>query len=276
MKKAIISGSIVIILGLLIALGIKFLFNVCDPNMTSTESTKDCCAEPAKSSCCCHIVNCLPSCKRSAQAEIGMGIFNGALRTVKVINGLDKLQLIITILTLVIAIITLIFINKIMVNQIYANLIADYRSPEMGAAILALFNFYKKDCKLKVSKIKKRYIKRYKKEVKPLLKKVKKHQKPQKADFSNTLHFQRRMVAQFYFDMAVLRFEHCFLTRLSKRILKKWFTPNDVKLLSLILYMAKPAKKVFIEVDSLSEPPENNVPMNVLIRKLYDLVKKII
>jgi len=199
---------------------------------------------------------------------------NETVEVVKVINCLDNLQLIIAFLTLIIAIITLVSINKIMVNQIYANLIADYRSPEMGAAILAIFNFYKKDCNLNVSKINKKYIKRYKKEVKPLLKRVKKHQKSKKYNFSNTLHFQRRMVEQFYSVMATLYFKHCCFTRLSKNKMKDWLTKNELKLLNLILRMQTPARKVFIEVDSLPDLPENNESNENLIRKLYDLVRK--
>jgi hypothetical protein len=203
---------------------------------------------------------------------------NETVEVVRVIDCLDKLQLIIpTIFSMTALILAFLFPHKIMVNQIYANLVADYRSPEMGAAILAIFNFYKKDCKLNVSKIKKKYIKRYKKEVKPLLKKVKKHQKlqkPQKANFSNTLHFQRRMVEQFYKDMAALYFKHCCFTRLSKNKMKDWLTKNEVKLLNLIFRMQAPARKVFIEVDNLPDLPENNEPNENLIRKLYDLVRK--
>jgi hypothetical protein len=203
---------------------------------------------------------------------------NETVEVVRVIDCLDKLQLIIpTIFSMTALILAFLFPHKIMVNQIYANLVADYRSPEMGAAILAIFNFYKKDCKLNVSKIKKKYIKRYKKEVKPLLKKVKKHQKlqkPQKANFSNTLHFQRRMVEQFYKDMAALYFKHCCFTRLSKNKMKYWLTKNEVKLLNLIFRMQAPARKVFIEVDNLPDLPENNEPNENLIRKLYDLVRK--
>jgi hypothetical protein len=196
------------------------------------------------------------------------------IKVIKVINCLDNLQLIIAILTLLIAIITLVSIYEVMVNQIYANLVADYRSPEMGAAILAIFNFYKKDCKRNFSKIEEKYIKRYKKEVKPLLKKVKKHQKPQKANFSNTLHFQRRMVEQFYKDMAALYFKHCCFTRLSKNKMKDWLTKNEVKLLNLIFRMQAPARKVFIKADNLPDLPENNEPNENLIHKLYDLVRK--
>jgi hypothetical protein len=182
---------------------------------------------------------------------------------------IDCLQFIIpTGISLVTLIVAFLIPNKVMVNQIFAGLIASYRNPEMGAAILALFHFYKKDCNCDISKIEEKYRERYQKEVEPLLKEGK------GADFSNTLHFQRRMVTQFYFNMAVLRFEHCFLTRLRLKKLKTWFTSNDIKLLSLILHMAKPAEKVFIKIDDLSEPPRDNVPMNKLIHKLYDEVVK--
>jgi len=72
MKRAIIFGSVIIILGLLIALGPKFLFKVCE-TMASTENAEDCCAETAKDSCCGPSKSDLPICHWSAQAEIGIG-----------------------------------------------------------------------------------------------------------------------------------------------------------------------------------------------------------
>jgi len=79
MKKAIISGTIVMVLGLLIALGPKFLFKVCNSNMASTESTEDCCVKPEQSSCCGPSASSLPVCNWSARAEIGMGLLIAAL-----------------------------------------------------------------------------------------------------------------------------------------------------------------------------------------------------
>jgi len=189
--------------------------------------------------------------------------------TVAVVRVIDYLQLIIpSLISLITLIFAILIPGRVMVNQIYADLISSYRSPEMGAAILALFHFYRNDCNCDTSKIEEKYKERYVNEVEPLLKKDK------EADFSNTLHFQRRMVAQFYFDMAVLRLKHCCLTRLSSKKLKIWFTQNDLKLLSLILHMAEPARKEFIKVDGLSELPNDDVPMNKLIRDLYKEVKK--
>jgi len=79
MKKEIIFGFIVIILGLFISLGPQFLFKVCSLNMTSSESTEDCCEEPAKNSCCGTSASSLPICHWTARAEIGIGLLIVAL-----------------------------------------------------------------------------------------------------------------------------------------------------------------------------------------------------
>jgi len=99
MKKIIISAAIVIVLGLLIALGPRFLFKVCDPNMASTESASsasadaDCCAEPAKNSCCGPALSSLPICHWSAKAEIGMGLLIVALGACMIIFTDQKTHL---------------------------------------------------------------------------------------------------------------------------------------------------------------------------------------
>jgi len=93
MKKTIICGSIVIILGLFIALGPKFIFKVCDRTMASTESTKDCCAEPEQSSCCNTSASSLPVCNWSSQAEIGMGLLIAALGACMIVYPDQKTHL---------------------------------------------------------------------------------------------------------------------------------------------------------------------------------------
>jgi hypothetical protein len=81
MKKVIIFGAVVIILGLLIALGPQFLFKVCGPTMASnaSEELADCCAVPEESGCCGPVASSLPICHWSARAEIGMGLLIAAL-----------------------------------------------------------------------------------------------------------------------------------------------------------------------------------------------------
>ncbi|MDR0601471.1 MAG: hypothetical protein LBG42_03750 [Treponema sp.] len=105
--------------------------------------------------------------------------------------------------------------RRIMVNQMYANLVQEYRTAEMGTAILAIFYFFAHDCNNNVSNIHRAYIDKYKKQVTARL-----SEKIDLIDFSRTLHFQRRQLAQFYSDMAMLRYNYRFLG-LSKRKIQK-------------------------------------------------------
>ena len=159
--------------------------------------------------------------------------------------------------------------RRIMISQIYANLLENYRSPEMGGAILAIFHFYNKDCGRNVSNIAAEYEKKYDKQIKKRFQEG----EEQELDFSKTLHFQRRLVAQFYFDMASLRYDRRFI-RLPDKYMKIWFTPSEVKLLGIILHMAEPASKVFEDAGEVPPPPyEDEVLMNELIYKLYEEVR---
>jgi len=159
--------------------------------------------------------------------------------------------------------------RKIMINQIYADLLANYRSPEMGGAILAIFRFYVKDCEKNVSNIVAKYETKYDEQIEKLFK----ANKEGKLDFSKTLHFQRRLVAQFYFNMASLRYDYR-IGRLSKKNMKIWFTPGEIKLLGILLHMAEPASKVFEDAGEVPQPYEDEVPMNKLIYKLYEEVRE--
>jgi len=176
----------------------------------------------------------------------------------------DYLSLIISIATLLVA---AYIPRRIMISQIYANLLESYRSPEMGAAILAIFHFYTEDCKRNVSNIAAEYEKKYNEQIRGKLR----ARKEDEIDFSKTLHFQRRLVAQFYFHMASLRYDYHFV-RLRSKQMKTWFTPGETNLLGIILHMAEPARRVFEDAVEVPQPYEDEVPMNELIYKLYNEV----
>ncbi|GMO55338.1 MAG: hypothetical protein Ta2A_00070 [Treponemataceae bacterium] len=178
-------------------------------------------------------------------------------------------------IAVVLSLVTLFFAwfipQRIMINQIYADLLKEYRSPEMGVAILAIFHFYTQTCKNNASKINDEYEKMYNKQIEEPLQPA----KGMNVDFSQTLHFQRRLVAQFYSDFARLRYEYIF-PRLPKKLLKTWFTENEVTLLQLLLLMAEPAGKVFENAKNVPEPSEDDVPMNQSIQKLYEEVRELV
>ena len=175
-------------------------------------------------------------------------------------------------LTLLVAIGTLLvafFIpRKIMVNQLYADLVKEYRSPEMGGAILALFDFFVNECNGDIDAIYDKYKDKYENQIGKYLS----SKKEDAIDFSKTLHFQRRLVAHFYYNMALLRYERSF-PKLPTEYMKIWFTPNENKLLSIILHMAEPASEVLIKAENIPEPPQDEVHMNQLLYKLYEDVE---
>jgi hypothetical protein len=150
--------------------------------------------------------------------------------------------------------------RNIMMRQMYADLLGAYRSPEMGAAIHAIFAFYVNDCGNDSTRIPCEYKNRFERE--------------KDCSPSKRLHFQRRLAAQFYADFAGLYFFGA--RRWLKKEIVGWFTEGEVKLLGILLLMAKPASEVFLHAKNLPEPPENGggAEMNKMIYRLYEEVKE--
>ena len=133
--------------------------------------------------------------------------------------------------------------KKIMNNQIYADLISEYRSAAIGQAVLSVTYFYTHDCNSDITKIEEKYTERYKKEVDSLLDNQKKEENRCENKIENSLHFQRRLLSQYYYQLASLRYQGCGLTRLAKRKVRKDFTAREAKLLRLLIEMNKAAEK---------------------------------
>jgi hypothetical protein len=203
-----------------------------------------------------------------------------------IISFLGKIDPLITTATLVVALAAAFIIpGKIMSNQIFADLVKEYRSCEMGGAILSIFHFYKHDCGKNIENIGDKctipgeYRKKYGKQIGDKLgDKKQANSSPgdkEPIDYAHTLHFQRRLIAQFYSNLAYHHYKRCIFTRITKKQLKYWFTPNEVQLLAIILHMVKPAKDTFEEAGDVSGLPEKlknyekDVPMNKLLHDLY-------
>ena len=78
MKKVVIIGSVIILLGMLIALGPQFLFKVCSPITMATEEITDDCGDDGSCGCSGTALS-FPLCHWSARAEIGIGLLIAAL-----------------------------------------------------------------------------------------------------------------------------------------------------------------------------------------------------
>jgi hypothetical protein len=159
--------------------------------------------------------------------------------------------------------------RKIMVDQQFSSLIAQYRSTEMGFAIYCLFDFYKEDCRCNPERIGDEYKKRFDKE-------IKNHKEgKEKIEPSKTLQFQRRLVAQFYWDLAKLYFESRFPS-LSRKYLLQMVGENERQLISLVLQMSEANDERFVKPENIVEPPDDDVPMNQFLKRLYDKTGELI
>lgn len=164
---------------------------------------------------------------------------------------------IISILNLAIAVFATLYIpKKMMNNQIYADLISEYRSPAIGQAIISVIAFYTNDCNSDVEMIEKKYFERYETD-------------KQNGKYENSLHFQRRLLSQYYYQLAALRYQGGRFTRLSKKKVREDFTAREAKLLSLLSYMNKAAENIFTDYDIAGMPYADD-KQNALLQKLYD------
>jgi hypothetical protein len=149
-----------------------------------------------------------------------------------------------------------------MVNQTYAAFWDAYRQPEMGGAILTVMHFFTHDCHKNISEINEAYKKRYNDEIECNLGKT-------NMDFAKTLHFQRRLIAYWYWQLAMLRYDYG-IYGLSKRRLKKEFTEKERYLISLIYHMGPPAAECFEDISGICISDEQEGFMNERLYRLYE------
>lgn len=108
-------------------------------------------------------------------------------------------------------IVTWIIPKKIAWNQMYSNLISEYRSYDFAIAVQGIIEFFAIDCKSDTSKIKEKYKERFLREIYGIEKKINNIEEIRnkqdiqllKNDSDKTLHFQRRLLTQFYADLNV-------------------------------------------------------------------------
>ena len=155
--------------------------------------------------------------------------------------------------------------HRILINQLYADLVSAYRSPQMGYAVLSLFAFYD-ECQGNPELIKERYRSRYDAEIKSGLAALRR-ERPVALD--ETLHFQRRLVAHFYWDLARLHLDGSF-PRLPKKQIRQFIGANERNVMSIVLQMSEANEACFVKLDTVSEPPDDDVAMNQLIKQLYE------
>jgi hypothetical protein len=86
----------------------------------------------------------------------------------------DVIQILLSAITVVLSFIAVglawYIPRRIMMNQLYSDMIKEYRSTEMGGAIFSIFRFYVTDCENNIRAIASEYKKKYEEQIdKPLI-----------------------------------------------------------------------------------------------------------
>lgn len=136
------------------------------------------------------------------------------------------------IITLVVSLITL-FVTfsipiQIMKFQRYTGLMSTYMSHEFGHAFQSVINFFYDDCGCDVEKIPSKYKQRYYEDFKKL------HGKgDEKIGSHDVLHYHRRLLNDYFFELEMCRESSIFLRR---RIHKEW-TTSEAWVVKILIYM---------------------------------------
>lgn len=132
------------------------------------------------------------------------------------------------IISLGVAICTFCTTKRIAFVQQWDSLVSEYRSHEFGSAIKAICDFYIDDCERDFKKIVKRFELRYEHEMTCVASK--------EMALSDTLHFKRRLVSQYYWQLYVCINDN---KRFAKKHIPKYFNKNEVSVMSIVHEMCR-------------------------------------
>lgn len=165
----------------------------------------------------------------------------------------DVMSIVQTVCALASVILAYLIPERIKWAQSYENLGSDYRSYDYAAAVQGIVEFYVVECKSDASKIRDMYEKRFLKEIygAELSKKQKSNEEIfedikkrkslnlSKEDYSmdnnKILHFQRRLLAQFFCDLDVCA-RHFFI---GKRRVQKDYTSREADIIKILILIGE-------------------------------------
>lgn len=152
-------------------------------------------------------------------------------------NFEEVMTLIQTICSVLAVILACYIPEKIKWNQFYSNLISEYRSYDFAIAVQGVVEFFTLDCDSDVTKIPEKYKERFMKEIYGIKgegsnEKIDKKKLLQK-DSEKTLHFQRRLLTQFYWEL-----DSCLKSSfIGSRHVKKDFTRGESNIIKILYFM---------------------------------------
>jgi hypothetical protein len=159
-----------------------------------------------------------------------------------------------------------------MYHHLYTGLIAEYRSHEFGIAITSIIDFFVDDCKKHLNKVRDEYKKRYEDEFN-----VKKNKKLEK---NKTLHFQRRLMSQWYWQLknCVSKCSFPFPAyKVSQNQFNSDFPNNEANLLKIIIEMNEEVEnndKIYKNIETDEKISGDRSGINKHIIGLYKMFEK--
>lgn len=152
--------------------------------------------------------------------------------------------------------------KRIMWEQTYSSLLSDYRSYGFGIAVQGIVEFFAVDCKSDVKKIKVEYERRFREDIKGIREK----------SSELCLHYQRRLLAQFYYQLDL-----CARSPfIGKRRVRRDFTKreaNIVRLLYLIGRAGNESDILFKDISCDEHVSRNAKGLNRYLADVYNVLK---
>lgn len=175
-------------------------------------------------------------------------------------NKFDIIQIALSVVACVLAW----FIPKrIMWEQSYSSLLSDYRSYDFGIAVQGIVKFFAVDCKSDVKNIKPEYERRFKEDIEKICEKS-----PELC-----LHYQRRLLAQFYYQLDL-----CARTIfIGKRRVRRDFTRREANIVRILYLMGREVDEsdvLFKDISCDERVPRSAKGLNRSLADMYRVLKE--
>lgn len=152
--------------------------------------------------------------------------------------------------------------KRIMWEQSYSSLMSDYRSYDFGIAMQGIVEFFAVDCNYDVKNIKEAYERRFKEDIEKIRVKS-----PELC-----LHYQRRLLAQFYYQLDL-----CARTIfIGKRRVRRDFTRREADIVRLLYLMGREVDEsevLFKDISCDERVPRSALGLSRYLADMYRVLK---
>ena len=188
-----------------------------------------------------------------------------------------------TIFSAIAIIVAWIIPEKIKWNQMYSNLISEYRSYDFAIAVQRIIEFFVIECESDVSKIQEKYRETFLNEIygisnasiKSIDDIIKNYASDKcfQKDSDKTFHFQRRLLTQFYWDLDVC-LKSIYVGK--KRVLKD-FTKGEANIIRILYFMNEAVDNdelLYKDLNCFEHVPSKSKGIKNSLCHLYKVLKK--